>query len=75
MPSLSTSAFKAMKSLVGVILNNSLTHYSLKQICHDLIYESVEMKTLIVFSLVFASNTILSCFFLFFFMIDLTFLI
>ena len=49
---------------------------SLKQIRHD--YESVtalEIKPSIVFNLVFANNTILPCYFLFFFMIDLCFLI
>ena len=43
-----------------------------------LIYESIkalEIKTSIVFNLVFASNTILSCFFFFVLIIDLHFLI
>ena len=43
-----------------------------------MIYESIqalEIKTLIVFNLVFDSNTILSCFFLFLLIIDLYFLI
>ena len=37
--------------------------------------KALEMKTSTVFNLVFASNTILSCFFLFFLIIDLYFLI
>ena len=48
-----------------------LTHYLLKQILCDL-YEwikAVEIKNSIVFNLVFANNTILSCF-LFFFLIN-----
>ena len=43
-----------------------------------LIFESIkslEIKTTIVFDLVSASNTILSCFFFFFLIIDLRFLI
>ena len=36
---------------------------------------SLSIKTSLLFNLVFANNTILSCFFLFFFIIDLYFLI
>ena len=50
-----------------------ITHYLLKQICHEI--KTLEIKTSKLSNLVLPSNTILSCFFLPFFIIDLYFLI
>ena len=54
-----------------------LTHYLLKQIVMTNIRvdSSLRIKTLIVFNLTFANNTILSCFFLFLLIIGSLFLI
>ena len=49
-----------------------LTHYLLKKICHDQI-KTLEIEVSIVSNLDFPSNTILSCIFLLFLIIDLYF--
>ena len=68
-------------ALSGFLISSFISLHSLNALFTKtnsswLIYKSIkvlEIKTLIVFNLVFANKTILSCFFFFFLMIDLLF--